>query len=125
MKVKGFKVWSDSSSEEDYPSRDAAQKMLKTCEIFTAENNIIFSTHEDAKKNKSKTLYIVGPNGAALIRPLPLELCGHPLPCWLHWGGGVAEEASGPHRITCYKLKGGVPVSFSECCLYTLPSHSQ
>ena len=62
------------------PTRDAAQKMLKICEQFTAENNIQFSTNEDPKKSKSKGLYVVGPRGAALPRPAPLMLSGRPLP---------------------------------------------
>ena len=84
------------------PSREAAQKMLKICERFTAENNIQFSTNEDPKKSKSKALYVVGPRGAALARPLPLELCGRPLP-WversehlghaLHQDGTMAQDA--------------------------------
>jgi hypothetical protein len=84
------------------PSREAAQKMLQTCEIFTAENNIKFSTNEDPKMSKSKALYVVGPRGAALARPLPLQLCGRPLP-WversdhlghaLHQDGTMAQDA--------------------------------
>ena len=62
------------------PTRDAAQKMLKICEQFTAKNNIQFSTNEDPKKSKSKGLYVVGPRGGALPRPVPLLLCGRPLP---------------------------------------------
>ena len=62
------------------PTRDAAQKMLKICEQFTAENNIQFSTSEDPKKSKSKGLYVVGPRGGTLPRPVPLLLCGRPLP---------------------------------------------
>jgi hypothetical protein len=62
------------------PSRDAAQRMLATCEAFTATNNIAFSTHEDPARSKSKALYVVGPRGGALRRPEPLQLCGRPLP---------------------------------------------
>ena len=62
------------------PTREAAQHMLKTCEMFTKASNIVFSTNEDPKKSKSKALFVVGPRGARLQRPLPLELCGRPLP---------------------------------------------
>jgi hypothetical protein len=61
------------------PSRDAAEKMLKLCESFCAEVNIHFSTDEDPTKSKSKALYVVGPRGGALSRPVPLQLCGRPL----------------------------------------------
>ena len=84
------------------PSREAAQKMIQTCEMFTQENNIKFSTNEDPKKSKSKALYVVGPRGAGLVRPLPLQLCGRPLP-WversdhlghaLHQDGTMAQDA--------------------------------
>ena len=62
------------------PTRDSAQKMLKICEDFTSQNNIRFSTHDDLAKCKSKALYVVGPQGRALLRPVPLVLCGRPLP---------------------------------------------
>ena len=62
------------------PTRDAAQKMLEICEAFTIQNNIQFSTNEDPSKSKSKALYVVGPQGRALSRPVPLVLCGQPLP---------------------------------------------
>jgi hypothetical protein len=62
------------------PNRDAAQRMLKTCESFTAENNIQFSTNEDPIKSKSKVIHVVGPRGGALPRIVPLQLCGRALP---------------------------------------------
>ena len=62
------------------PTRDSAQKMLKICEDFTNQNNIRFSTHEDPAKSKSKALYVVGPQVRALLCPVPLVLCGRPLP---------------------------------------------
>ena len=62
------------------PTRDAAQKMLQICEAFTNDNNIKFSTHEEPAKSKSKALFVVGPQGRALPRPVPLVLCGRPLP---------------------------------------------
>jgi hypothetical protein len=62
------------------PSRDAAQKMLKTCELFAEKHNIRFSTDEDPKKSKSKVIHVVGPRGGAITKPAPLVLCGRPLP---------------------------------------------
>ena len=71
------------------PSRDAAQRMLKTCEDFTTANNIMFSTNDNLRLSKSKVLYVVGPRGGALPRPVPLVLCGKPLP-WVDTGQGRA-----------------------------------
>lgn len=79
------------------PCRDAASKMLKTCEDFTKENNIQFSVHEDPTKSKSKSLYVVGPRGGALPRPAPLVLSGHALP-WVeraeHLGHALHEDGT-------------------------------
>ena len=77
------------------PSRHAAQLMLRTCEAFTEQNNIQFSTHEDPSRSKSKALYVVGPRGGALPRPTPLLLCGRPLP-WVeraeHLGHALHQD---------------------------------
>ena len=79
------------------PTREAAQHMLKTCEMFTKASNIVFSTNEDPKKSKSKALFVVGPRGARLQRPLPLELCGRPLP-WVeraeHLGHALHQDGT-------------------------------
>ena len=82
------------------PSRNAAQLMLRTCEAFTALNNIQFSTHIDPSRSKSKVLYVVGPRPRG-PRPEPLLLCGRPLP-WvkraehlghtLHQDGTMAQD---------------------------------
>ena len=60
--------------------RPTAQLMLRTCESFTKQNNIQFSTHSDPKSIKSKALYVVGPLGGGLQQQEPLLLCGRPLP---------------------------------------------
>ena len=77
------------------PSRHAAQVMLKTCEPFCAENNIKFSTDVDPSKSKSKAIYVVGPRGAGLTIPVPLQLCGRPLP-WVeraeHLGHALHQD---------------------------------
>ena len=62
------------------PSRNAAQRMLRTCEQFARENNIRFSTDPDPAKSKSKVVYVTGPRGAGLQKPVPLQLCGQDLP---------------------------------------------
>ena len=38
----------------------AAQQMLRTCEIFTKNSNILFSTDDDPKKSRSKAMYVAG-----------------------------------------------------------------
>ena len=61
------------------PSRDAAQKMINTCEKFTRKNNIFFSTHGKPEKSKSKAIYVIGKQ-ACQARPTPMVLCGKALP---------------------------------------------
>ena len=79
------------------PTRDAAKQMLKTCEEFTSTSNIKFSTDEDPRKSKSKAIYVVGPRGAKLPRPQPLQLCGRPLP-WVeradHLGHALHQDGT-------------------------------
>jgi hypothetical protein len=88
------------------PSRQAAQKMLQTCEKFTKENNIMFSTHDDPSRSKSKAVYVVGPRGAAVRRPEPLLLCGRPLP-WVeradHLGHTLHQD--GQMRQDCLEKR--------------------
>ena len=82
------------------PSREAAQRMLQICETFTKASNIQFSTNSDPKKSKSKALYVVGPRGSALPRPVPLQLCGRPLP-WVeradHLGHALHQDGTMNH----------------------------
>ena len=83
------------------PSRSAAQKMLDTCELFAAENNIRFSTDDDPRKSKSKVMYVVGHRGGGVTRPVPLMLCNRALP-WveraehlghvLHENGAMTQD---------------------------------
>ena len=40
------------------PSRDATQRMLRTCEHFTNNNNIMFWTDPDPGRSKSKAIYV-------------------------------------------------------------------
>jgi hypothetical protein len=84
------------------PSREAAQKMLVTCQKFTEKNNIMSSTHADPIQSKSKAIYVVGPRGGALPRPAPLVLCGRPLP-WVERADhlGHALHQDGEMRQDC------------------------
>ena len=47
------------------PTKEAAQRMLQTCEVFTKASNITFNSNNDFNKSKSKAIYAVGPRGAA------------------------------------------------------------
>ena len=79
------------------PSREAAQVMLKICEEFAADSNIMFSMDPDPKKSKSKAIYVVGLRGTALPKPAPVKLCGIPLP-WVdraeHLGHALHQDGT-------------------------------
>ena len=79
------------------PSRNAAQKMLRTCEEFAAQHNMKFSTDPDPSKSKSKCIYVTGPQGGGLQKPVPLQLCGQALP-WVaraeHLGHALSEDGT-------------------------------
>jgi hypothetical protein len=64
------------------PSRDAASKMLGTCETFAELNNIKFSTDPDPSRSKSKAVYVTGPRGGGQQKPALLLLCGRACPGW-------------------------------------------
>ena len=78
------------------PGRAAAQRMLRTCELFAAAHNIMFSTDPDPKKSKSKAIYVTGPRGGEQ-KPAPLLLCGRALP-WVaraeHLGHALSEDGT-------------------------------
>ena len=61
------------------PNRTAAQTMLKICEDFAHRNNITFSTSDDIKSSKCKSIYVHG-NRVKCDPPAPLVLCGKNLP---------------------------------------------
>lgn len=79
------------------PSRDAAMKMLRICEIFAVQHNIQFSTDPDPSKSKSKVIYVTGKQGGGLPKPVPLQLCGRALP-WVaraeHLGHALSEDGT-------------------------------
>ena len=62
------------------PSRGDAQKMLKRCESFAQEHNILFSTDPDPAKSKTKSIYVIGQRGIAAPKPVALQLLGRDLP---------------------------------------------
>ena len=61
------------------PCQQAMQLMLSTVQEFAEKNNISFSTDPDPNKSKSKCIFVVGKR-RNLVKPAPLELCGHTLP---------------------------------------------
>ena len=79
------------------PSRAAAQKMLRRCESYAAEHNIMFSTDPDPSKSKSKAIYVIGLRGGALPKPVSLMLSGQTLP-WVtraeHLGHALSEDGT-------------------------------
>ena len=79
------------------PSRGAAQKMLSRCESFATDHNIQFSTDPDPTKSKTKAIYVTGPRGGGLAKPVPLQLCGRSLP-WVaraeHLGHALSEDGT-------------------------------
>ena len=79
------------------PSRDAAAKMLGTCERFAQANNIKFSTDPNPDRSKSKAIYVTGTRGGGLQKPAPLLLCDRALP-WVaraeHLGHALSEDGT-------------------------------
>ena len=79
------------------PSRDAAAKMLGTCEQFAHANNIMFSTDPNPDRSKSKAIYVTGSRGGGLQKPAPLLLCDRALP-WVaraeHLGHALSEDGT-------------------------------
>ena len=75
------------------PSRSALQEMLRVTEKFANDKNIVFSTHENPTKSKSKCLWFTGKANARY--PAPLQLNGRYLP-WVtsptHFGHELRQE---------------------------------
>ena len=76
------------------PSIEGLQSMLKTCEEYAEEHNLIFSTDPDPAKSKTKCM-------AFLLKERSLEkltLCGNPLG-WVnhgkHLGNKITNDISG------------------------------
>ena len=64
------------------PSRTAMVRMLKVCEQYAEDHNLLFSTDPNPNKSKSKCLYMCGYEDP--VYPLPLQLCGQDLPWVKH-----------------------------------------
>ena len=60
------------------PNRDVLQTMVKICEDFGNEHNLVFSTDPNPKKSKTKCLLFSGINCQKL--PVEIILGGKPLP---------------------------------------------
>ena len=88
------------------PSREAAKKMIETCEKFALENNISFSIDKNPEKSKSKVMHVVGQGSKDFPLPEPLFLCGTPLP-WVrqadHLGHLISADGT-TEKDTSQKL---------------------
>ena len=88
------------------PSRSALQEMLKVTEQFAQDKNIVFSTHENPNKSKSKCLWFTGKGNTDY--PVPLQLNGRALP-WVtsatHLGHELRQECSMDHDAWCARAK--------------------
>ena len=77
------------------PTRTAMEMMLKACEDFGAKNNLLFSTYPDAKKSKTKCVFMCGRK--KLDKPSPLTLYGRELPfvrSATHLGNELCEDGT-------------------------------
>ena len=86
------------------PSRDGLQKLLDICDRYAASHNLQFSTHPDANKSKTKTVYF--PVGRER-RPAQLSLCGRLLP-WVDQAAHLGHEIhkSGSPDVDCNMARG-------------------
>ena len=88
------------------PSRAALQEMLKVTERFAKDKNIVFSTHDNPDKSKSKCLWFTGKINTRY--PAPLQLCGKALP-WvtssIHLGHELRQECSMEHDAWSTRAK--------------------
>ena len=60
--------------------QDVLQTMIKTCEDYANEHNLVFSTDPIPSKSKSKCMYVCGRQGRRVRYPDPLKLNGKALP---------------------------------------------
>ena len=77
------------------PTRTAMQMMLQACEDFGTRNNLLFSTDPDARKSKTKCIFMSGKK--KLDKPAPLSLYGRELPfvrSATHLGNELCEDGS-------------------------------
>ena len=106
------------------PSRSALQEMLEVTDKFADKHNIVFSTHEDPVKSKSKCLWFTG---KALVQqyPAPLFLNTKALP-WVrtatHLGHELSQECNTEHAALCSRAKSiDKSVTVRETFSFALP----
>ena len=71
------------------------QMMLQGCEDFGTRNNLLFSTDPDARKSKTKCVFMCGKK--KLVKPAPLSLYGRELPFVrnaTHLGNELCEDGT-------------------------------
>ena len=81
------------------PSLEALQSMLRICENYANEHNLLFSTDKDPSKCKTKCIAFLQKKKRRETSSLPhMILCGNPLP-WvedgLHLGHHLTNEYNG------------------------------
>ena len=89
------------------PSRESMAKMLKVCEKYAAEHNLIFSTDPDPQKSKTKCLYMCGKSGHVKY-PADLHLNNQKLPFVpeaLHLGHHIHQDCSSTYDIQVKKAQ--------------------
>jgi hypothetical protein len=83
------------------------QEMLKVTDRFAKNNNIVFHTHEDPVRSKSKCLWFNGKTDQTKF-PAPLRLDGKALP-WvrsaIHLGHELRQECTIEHDAWCTRAK--------------------
>ena len=84
------------------PSRTAMAKMLKVCELYAEEHNLLFSTDPNPNKSKSKCLYMCGYQDP--VYPLPIQLCGQDLP-WVQHAVHLGHEL---HQLGTMEYDAGI-----------------
>ena len=81
------------------PTRSGMQEMLRKCEKYGEEHNIVFSTDPNPTKSKSKCLYMNGKKNNVTY-PTPVMLYGKPLPFVpdaVHLGNFLCEDVKTEH----------------------------
>jgi hypothetical protein len=77
------------------PGRTAMAKMLSVCEDYARNKNLLFSTHPNPGKSKSKCVFMTGPRLRNIPKPAPLQLNGVDLP-WVasatHMGHELCQD---------------------------------
>ena len=71
--------------------------MIKVCETYGAEHNLVFSTDPDPKKSKTKCMYFTRKCQTSVVYPTPVKLDGKNLP-WVqradHLGHVLHQDGS-------------------------------